>query len=124
MERPPKRVRAKLLLQDAWQLIWRARRRLALGVPLMFINRLAGLVLPYTTKYLIDDVIAHANHELLWWLVGAGAIAAVISSTTEFGLAQILGIAAQRTITDLRLKLQQHVQRLPIGYFDTTKTGV
>ena len=119
-----KSKRNRVLLRDAGQLIWRARRRLALGVPLMFINRVSGLVLPYTTKYLIDDVISRGNHALLWWLVLAGGVSAVVNSSTEFALAQILGIAAQRTITDLRRKLQQHVQRLPIGYFDTTKTGV
>jgi subfamily B ATP-binding cassette protein MsbA len=114
----------KPLLRDAGQLIWRARRRLLIGLPLMFINRLAGLVLPWTTKYLIDDVIVKHNHTMLWWLVGFAGTAAVISSSTDYALAQILGIAAQRTITDLRRKLQQHVQRLPIGYFDATKTGV
>jgi ABC-type multidrug transport system fused ATPase/permease subunit len=122
--RKDSRARTKTLLRDAGQLIWRARKRLLLGLPLMFINRIAGLVLPSTTKYLIDDVIVKRNVGLLWWLVGAAAIAAAVSSATDYALAQILGIAAQRTITNLRLKLQQHVQRLPIGYFDATKTGV
>src|SRR5438105_3335962 len=122
--RKDRRARTKTLLRDAGQLIWRARKRLLLGLPLMFINRIAGLVLPYTTKYLIDDVIVKRNIGLLWWLVGAAAIAAAVTSATDYALAQILGIAAQRTITNLRLKLQQHVQRLPIGYFDGTKTGV
>jgi len=121
---PDKRARIKLLLRDAANLIWRARKRLLLGLPLMFINRISGLVLPYTTKYLIDDVIAQGKTQLLWTLVTVGGIAAIISSTTDYALAQILGIAAQRSITDLRIKLQQHVQRLPVGYFDTTKTGV
>src|SRR5437764_9752043 len=120
-DRKPK---GKTLLQDAGQLVWRARRRLILGLPMMLINRVAALVLPYTTKYLIDDVIAHGNHELLWWLVLAAGIAAIIGAITDYTLAQLLGIAAQRTITDLRRKLQQHVQRLPVGYFDASKTGI
>jgi subfamily B ATP-binding cassette protein MsbA len=118
------KARVRTLLRDAGQIIWRARRRLLLGLPLMFINRIAGLVLPYTTKPLIDEVIANKNYSLLWTLVAVGGTAAVVTSVTDFGLAQILGIAAQRTITDLRRRLQQHVQRLPVGYFDTTKTGV
>src|ERR1051326_4415371 len=122
--RADRRARLKLLGRDAWQLIWRARKRLVLGLPLMFVNRLAGMVLPYTTKYLIDDVIKKGDHKLLWWLVLIGGIAALITAITDYSLAQLLGIAAQRSITDLRVKLQQHVQRLPIGYFDATKTGV
>ena len=122
-DRLDKKARFKLVLRDAGQLIWRARKRLLLGLPLMFINRISGLVLPYTTKYLIDDVINHGRTELLWTLVTVGGIAAAISSATDYTLAQLLGIAAQRSITDLRVKLQQHIQRLPVGYFDGTKTG-
>jgi len=122
--RADRRARLKVLGRDAWQLIWRARKRLVLGLPLMFVNRIAGMVLPYTTKYLIDDVIKKGDHRLLWWLVLIGGIAALITAITDYSLAQLLGIAAQRSITDLRVKLQQHVQRLPIGYFDATKTGV
>ena len=122
--RADRRARFKLLAHDALQLIWRARKRLFLGLPLMFVNRIAGLVLPYTTKYLIDDVINGHRVGLLWTLVTIGGIAAIITSATDYALAQILGIAAQRSITDLRIKLQQHVQRLPVGYFDSTKTGI
>src|SRR5437016_5866904 len=122
-ESKEKKGRFKPLLRDAGQLIWRASAGLALGLPLMFINRISGLILTYTTKYLIDEVIAKGNHAMLWWLVGAAGVAAVVISITEYGLGQILGIAAQRTITDLRRRLQQHVQRLPVGYFDSTKTG-
>src|SRR5437762_4179020 len=99
--RSDRKKRRKELLHDAWQLIWRARKRLLLGLPLMFINRIAGLVLPYTTKYLIDDVINGGRTGLLWSLVTIGGIASIISSATDYALAQILGIAAQRTITDL-----------------------
>jgi ATP-binding cassette, subfamily B, putative efflux pump len=117
-----KRVRA--LLSDAWELIWRSRRRLLLGIPLLLINRLTSIVLPWLTKVLIDDVIGKGHHELLWQLAVASAGAAAIGATTDYGLAQILGMAAQRSITDLRVKIQQHVQRLPVRYFDDTKTGV
>src|SRR5437762_994537 len=118
------RIRSRALLHDAGQLIWRVRRRLFLGIPLMFINRAAGLVLPATTKFLIDDVIAKGQHRMLWTLVVVGGVAALVSAATDYSLAQILGIAAQRSITQMRLRLQEHVQRLPIAYFDGTKTGV
>jgi ABC-type multidrug transport system fused ATPase/permease subunit len=117
------RVRVRSLLRDAGDLVWRARRRLILGLPLMAINRLAGIVLPGTTKYLIDDVITKGRHDLLWKLVAIGGAASAIGAVTDYALAQILGLAAQRSITELRLKIQKHVQRLPIRYFDATKTG-
>ncbi|HEV8435024.1 MAG TPA: ABC transporter ATP-binding protein [Thermoanaerobaculia bacterium] len=120
----PKPPRMRTLMRDARDIVWRARYRLLLGLPLMLVNRLAGLLLPATTKWLIDDVIIKHQHDLLWKIVLAAAAASIISALTDYSLAQILGIAAQRSITELRVKLQEHVQRLPINYFDTTKTGV
>src|SRR5437764_10823833 len=119
-----KPLRMRVLLNDAREIIWRARYRLLLGLPLMLVNRLSGLFLPATTKWLIDDVITKHQHDLLWKIVAAAAAASILSAITDYSLAQILGIAAQRSITELRVRLQEHVQRLPIGYFDATKTGV
>ena len=126
-EKPPKkkldRARARLLLRDARDIIWRARARLLLGLPLMLVNRLSGIVLPGTTKYVIDNVIGKRQYGLLWLIVAVAGGAAIIGAATEYALAQILGLAAQRSITDLRKRIQQHVQRLPVRYFDSTKTG-
>ncbi|MGZ8851020.1 MAG: ABC transporter ATP-binding protein, partial [Thermoanaerobaculia bacterium] len=121
-DEPRKKLNARQLMRDAGDLVWRARRRLLLGLPLMAINRLAGIVLPGTTKYLIDDVITKGRHDLLWKLVAVGGIASAVAAVTDYALAQILGLAAQRSITDLRRRIQQHVQRLPVRYFDATKT--
>src|SRR5438128_7794705 len=118
------RQRLRLLMGDAWDLIWRSRGRLLLGVPLLLINRLTNIILPGVTKYLIDDVFVKGRHELLWQLAMISAIAAAVGAMTDYALAQILGMAAQRSITDLRVRIQQHVQRLPVRYFDDTKTGV
>jgi ABC-type multidrug transport system fused ATPase/permease subunit len=126
-QKPPKkkldRARARLLLRDARDIVWRIRGRLLLGIPLMFVNRLAGIVIPGTTKYVIDNVIGKRQYDLLWLIVAVAGGAAIIGAATEYALAQILGLAAQRSITDLRKRIQQHVQRLPVRYFDSTKTG-
>ncbi|HEV7922093.1 MAG TPA: ABC transporter ATP-binding protein [Thermoanaerobaculia bacterium] len=114
----------RVIARDAWDVVWRARTRLLLGMPLMLMNRLSGLALPLITKRLIDDVITRRHYDLLWKLVAVGAAASLLSAITEYALAQILGLAAQRSITELRKKLQQHVQRLPVRYFDATKSGV
>ena len=122
-DEPRRKTNFKTTLRDARDLVWTARHRLLLGLPLMFVNRVAGIILPGTTKYLIDEVITKGRHQLLWTIVTVAAIASVITAVTDYALAQILGIAAQRSITDLRKKIQQHVQRLPVRYFDATKTG-
>lgn len=110
--------------QEAKALIWAHRSRLALGIVLMFVSRLSGMVLPATSKYVIDDVIVKHRGELLLPLALGGAIATIIQAGTSFALSQILGVAAQRAITEMRRKLQNHIMRLPIRYFDSTQTGV
>jgi subfamily B ATP-binding cassette protein MsbA len=117
------RQRLGLLWRDAWDLIWRSRGRLLLGLPLLLVNRLSNIILPGVTKFLIDDVFVKGHHQLLWKLAAISAVAAGVGAITDYALAQILGMAAQRSITDLRKKIQQHVQRLPVRYFDDTKTG-
>jgi ABC-type multidrug transport system fused ATPase/permease subunit len=118
------RARFRAILKDAGEIIWRSRARLAIGIPLLLVNRLSSIVLPYMSKLLYDNVIAKGDVSLLPKLVLVSIGVAIFGGTTDYALAQILGIAAQRSITDLRTRLQQHVQRLPIRYFDTTKTGV
>ena len=110
--------------RDARELIWSHRRRLALGMLLMIINRLAGLVLPASSKYVIDDVILKHRSELLIPLALAAGGATLIQAFSSFALSQILGVAAQRAITEMRKSVQEHVARLPIRYFDSTQTGI
>jgi len=109
---------------EARTLIWQHRRRLGLGLVLMLISRFAGLVLPWSSKYLIDGVIGQRRVELLGVIAAAVGAATVVQSITSFGLSQILGVAAQRAITEMRKSVQAFVLRLPIIYFDSTKTGI
>ena len=104
--------------------MWAHRRRLAIGLVVMVINRLAGLVLPFTSKYLIDDVIGKQTWDLLPKLAMAVGAATLVEAATSFGNSQILGVAAQRAITDMRKQVEAHVMRLPIRYFDSTKSGI
>ncbi|MES1242810.1 MAG: ABC transporter ATP-binding protein [Acidobacteriota bacterium] len=113
----------RVVLDDATDLIRARKGRLALGLFLMLINRVCGLVLPGTTKYLLDEVIGHSNRAMLGQLVLAAGAATLIQGITSFALAQILGKAAQRSITDMRRGVQRHVGRLPVGYFEQTKSG-
>ena len=112
------------VLEEAKKLVWARRGRLSVGLLLMVISRIAGLVLPATSKYLIDDVVGKGRHELLPWLALAAGVATIISAGTSFALSQLLGVAAQRSITDMRRRVEQHVLRLPVSYFDSTKSGI
>jgi subfamily B ATP-binding cassette protein MsbA len=109
---------------EAKALIWKHRSRLSLGLGLMVINRLSGLVLPTTTKFLMDDVIVRHNWDLLPKLAFAAGVAAIVDSTTSFANSQLLGVAAQRAITEMRKDVEAHVMRLPTRYFDSTKSGI
>ncbi|MDH5315201.1 MAG: ABC transporter ATP-binding protein, partial [Gemmatimonadota bacterium] len=89
----------RVTLESAWresrELIHRHRKRLALGLGLMLISRLAGLVLPASSKYLVDHVIVARQYSLLLPLAGAALLASIVQATTGFALSQILGVAAQ-----------------------------
>ena len=124
MDPAKKKVTLSAAWREARELVWKHRRRLAIGLALMLISRLAGLVLPFTSKYLIDEVIGNNRTNLLMPIAFAAGVATLVQAVTSFGLSQILGVAAQRAITDMRKRVQAHVMRLPIRYFDSTQTGV
>ena len=109
---------------EARELVAEHRGSLAVGMALMVVNRLAGFVLPWTSKYLIDDVIGKHEAGLLLPLAAVAALATLVQAGTSFALSQVVSIAAQRAITDMRKRVQAHVLRLPVSYFDSTKTGV
>jgi len=124
-ELPKKRkVTLSIVWREARELIWRYRGRLALGFGVMLVSRLAGLVLPASSKYLIDHVITGGQAELLLPIALAVLGAALVQAGTSFALVRILGIAAQRAITDMRREVEEHVLRLPVRFFDQTQTGI
>jgi ABC-type multidrug transport system fused ATPase/permease subunit len=106
------------------ELVRPRRGLLALGMVLMAINRVSGLVLPASTKYLVDDIIGKRHYYLLRPLILAVVGATAIQGVTSFGLTQLLSKAAQRLIAELRRKVQGHVGRLPVSYYDSNKSGM
>jgi len=98
-------------------------RTLAFAFVLMAAGRLAGLVLPGSTKFLIDDVIGRQRADLLPLLVGAVVLATAVQGLSGFVLAQIVSKEAQRLIAEMRIRVQEHIGRLPIAYHDANKTG-
>ena len=118
-----KKPELRKVLPEIWALVHPRRWVLALGMLLMVINRISGFVLPASTKYLIDRVIGKHNVGLLPWIVGAVVVATTIQGITSFALTQLLSKAAQRLIAELRVKVQQHVGRLPIAFYDANRSG-
>src|SRR6478736_7687692 len=118
----------KALTAGAWEearsLIYTHRRRLAVGLALMLVSRVAGLVAPLSTKYFMDNVITQKHWELLPQLALAVGVAALVDAAASFANSQVLGVAGQRAITEMRKDVEAHVMRLPIRYFDSTKSGV
>jgi subfamily B ATP-binding cassette protein MsbA len=110
-------------LPEVWALMRPRRGLLGLGMVLMAINRVSGLALPYSTKYLIDNVMIHRQTNLLLPLVGGVLFATTLQGVTSYTLTQTLSKAAQRMITELRRNVQEHVGRLPVAYYDANKTG-
>ncbi len=105
------------------EIIWPRRKLISLGLFLILLNRLSGLVLPASTKYLIDDVLGQGQVVLLFKLLGLLAVAIAIQAGTAFLLTMLLSVEAQHLIANLRAQVQKHVLQLPIRTFDDTKTG-
>ncbi len=114
--KPDKSKGAWKLLPDVWELIEPRKAILALGFGLMLINRVAGLVLPGSTKFLIDNVIGKHQRQLLLPIILAVVCATLVQGVTSFSLTQLLSKSSQRMISDLRIKVQAHIGRLPVSF--------
>ncbi|MBT5872639.1 MAG: ABC transporter ATP-binding protein [Candidatus Latescibacteria bacterium] len=109
--------------QVFWDIIWPRRSLILLGLALIIINRIAGLVLPGSTKYLIDDVIVNKDTALLEMIILAVGSAILFQAITGFALTRLLSVEAQSLIAQLRGQLQKHIIHLPTRYFDNTRSG-
>ncbi len=123
-QKKEKRKNAWKNLPDVWALIKPRRGLLALGFVLMAVNRVAGLVLPASTKYFVDNVIGKREIQLLTPIVLAVLSATILQGLTSFTLTQLLSKSAQKMITELRRQVQAHIGRLSISFYDANKTGV
>lgn len=90
----------------------------------MVVNRLAGLVLPASSKFLVDEIVGNGRSTLLGPLAFAIGVSTLVQASTSFGLSQVVSVAAQRAIADMRRRVYAHVLRLPVSYFDRTKSGI
>jgi subfamily B ATP-binding cassette protein MsbA len=106
-----------------WTIVWPRRKLVFVGLLLIGVNRLSGLVLPGSTKFLIDNVIVDHDTALLKLLLLVVGLALAVQSVTSFLLTRLLSVEAQHLISVLRAQMQKHIIRLPIAFFDNNKSG-
>ena len=117
-------MKKKVSIGDAFKTFILPRKNIILlGLLLIVISRLASLVLPVATKYLMDDVIVNKDLDLLWKLISVVAISILVNSITSYALTQLLSVEAQHLISQLRVKVQRKILSLPTSYFDNNKSG-
>jgi subfamily B ATP-binding cassette protein MsbA len=121
---PKGKIDARRAWREASDLIRRHRKSLTVGLALMVVSRLAGMVLPLSTKYLIDDVIGKHNGHLLMPLALAAGFATLVQAVSSYANSQVVSVAAQRAIMAMRQRVQEHILRLPVAFFDATRSGI
>ena len=123
MQKKPTRVSGASLKHAFREIIWPRKNLIGLGLVLILLNRLSGLILPASTKYLVDDVIANGDMDLLYKLLAAVGAAVVVQAGTSYSLTMLLSVEAQNLIAQLRSQVQRHVLQLPVRVFDNAKSG-
>ncbi|MBK8292261.1 MAG: ABC transporter ATP-binding protein [Flammeovirgaceae bacterium] len=116
--------KSKITLREVFKtIIWPRRKLIAIGLILIVISRVASLVIPWATKYIIDDVMGNKDLYMLKVILAAISASIVIQAVTSYMLTKILSVEAQHLISVLRVKVQKQILRLPIRFFDNTKSG-
>jgi subfamily B ATP-binding cassette protein MsbA len=103
--------------------IWPRRGMLGIGLILILIQSTAGLVAPYASRFLFDDIVPNKDMNMLWVLIAAVASSILIRALTSFSLARLLSVQAQLMISQMRAEVQSKLLKLPIGFFDNHKSG-
>jgi ABC-type multidrug transport system fused ATPase/permease subunit len=124
-EQPKRKPNLKKMWPQIWGLVKPRTGLLIGGLGLMVINRVAGLVLPYTSKTLLDKVLStqHPHPDLLPKIIALVFSAMVVQAITSFSLTQLLSKAGQRLIAEMRRQVQRHVGLLSVAYYDENRTG-
>ncbi|WP_252263864.1 ABC transporter ATP-binding protein [Paracidobacterium acidisoli] len=118
-----RKLRVQKVLPELWALLRPHHKLIYLGIFLLLVDKLSGLVLPLSTKVLIDNVIGKHNGYLLAPLIGALLLATILQAICSFVLSQALSKAAWSLITDLRIQVQEHIGKLPVAFYDANRTG-
>lgn len=119
-----KKEQVKSALPEVWAILRPRWLRIMAGLSLLFLNRLAGLGIPYAPKLLLDRVLAARDFHFLTFLLIGLLFIAVVQGLTSFGLGQLMGKETQKVVAEMRAKVQAHISKLPVSFYDANKTGV
>ncbi|WP_298537116.1 ABC transporter ATP-binding protein [uncultured Algibacter sp.] len=118
------KTKSKVTITQAFKtIIWPRRNLVFMGLVLIVIRSLAGLILPWQSKVLLDEVVPSKDTSQLYNLIAIVLTAILIQAVTSFALTRILSVQAQYLISELRAQVQKKVLSLPISFFDNTKSG-
>ncbi|MEM9378764.1 MAG: ABC transporter ATP-binding protein [Planctomycetota bacterium] len=120
---PKKRISSSSLKSAFREIVWPRRKLVLIGLVLILVNRTSGMVLPASTRFLIDDVLTGERRDLLAPLLAGLFAATSLQAVTSFTLTRLLSVEAQHLIAELRAQVQEHVLRLPVRTFEETKSG-
>ena len=104
--------------------IWPRKKMLSFGLLLILIRSAAGLVAPYSSRYLFDDIVPNNDMQGLWFLLFVVALSILVQAVTSFGLTRLLSVQAQLMISQMRVQVQKKLMKLPIGFFDNNKSFI
>lgn len=117
-------LKQKVTMAQAFKtIIWPRRNLVFIGLILIVIKSLSGLILPWQSKVLLDEVVPNKDYNQLYTLIAIVLGAILVQAVTSFLLTRILSVQAQYLISELRAKVQKKVLSLPISFFDNTKSG-
>ena len=103
--------------------IWPRRKMLGLGLILILIQSASGLVAPYASRFLFDDIVPNKDMEGLWVLLAVVSSSILIRSLTSFSITRLLSVQAQHMISQMRVGVQSKIMKLPVSFFDNHKSG-
>ena len=103
--------------------IWPRKKIVLVGLVLIIVRSLAGMVLPFASKTLMDDIVPSKDMSALWLMIIIVCSAILVQALTSFSLTRLLSVEAQHLIYLLRSQVQRKLLSLPINFFDNNKTG-
>ena len=120
---PKRPENLKQTLADLWSYLWKSKWSLFAVLLLVVLGSAAGIVGTYFIRPLINDFIATKDVAGLAKMLGVIGLIYIIGAIANYFSGKIMITIGQQTIETMRKDLFDHIQTLPIRFFDTNKHG-